>query len=159
MRELLKIDAPVFLVVSTTLGFFALLGLLFARDLPEGTKDILQVMLGGVLGQWTTIISYFFGSSSGSARKSDMLNDIAAGTGDGSGGTVTTKAKTVTEKTVTVDTTTPAASAWATGTPYKLGDLVTVGASKFRALADHTSAVTDEPGVGNDWSGIWERQA
>ena len=82
------------------MGFFALLGLLFARDIPEGTKDILQVMLGGVLGQWTTIISYFFGSSSGSARKSDMLNELAGtGTGDS---TVTSKTTTKTDRTTTV---------------------------------------------------------
>lgn len=96
----MKLNPPAFLVVSTTFGFFALLVLLFARELPEGTKDILQVMLGGVLGQWTTIISYFFGSSSGSARKSDMLNELAgSGTGDG---TIKTNVATKTEITKTV---------------------------------------------------------
>lgn len=80
----MKLNPSAFLVISTTLGFFALLALLFVKELPEGTKDILQVMLGGVLGQWATIISYFFGSSSGSARKTDMLNTLT-GTGDGTG--------------------------------------------------------------------------
>jgi drug/metabolite transporter (DMT)-like permease len=89
-----QINPPTFLVFSTTIGFFALLALLFVRDLPDGTKDILQVMLGGVLGQWTTIISYFFGSSSGSAKKTDMM----LGTGDGK---TTTQATIKTESTTT----------------------------------------------------------
>jgi hypothetical protein len=99
MKELLKVTPTGFLVATTTLGFFALLALLFFHNIPEGTKDILQVMLGGVLGQWTTIISYYFGSSSGSARKTDMINDM---TGTGNGGTVTTKTTANIAKVTTV---------------------------------------------------------
>jgi drug/metabolite transporter (DMT)-like permease len=96
-----QINPPTFLVFSTTIGFFALLALLFIRDLPDGTKDILQVMLGGVLGQWTTIISYFFGSSSGSAKKTDILSDMT-GTGDGTTKTTAT-VKTEISKTATTE--------------------------------------------------------
>lgn len=83
----LKWTLPGFLVVTTTLGFFALLALLFFYELPAVTKDILQVMLGGVLGQWTTIISYYFGSSH---RKGELLEKLTNGSngknGNGSNG-------------------------------------------------------------------------
>lgn len=102
----MKLNAPPFLVVTTTLGFFTILGLLFFKEIPEATKDILQVMLGGVAGQWTAIIQYHFGSSSGSHRKTDMLNELT-GTGDGNA-TVKTNATITTEKVTTVSPATPA---------------------------------------------------
>lgn len=151
-------NAPKFLIITTTIAAFGFLVMIFLLPVPNAVENVLYTLIGGVVAKWQSLVDYFFGSSSGSKAKSDTINEMA-GTGDGTG-TVTTKAKTTTEKTVTVDSTTaPAIPAWLTGTPYKLGDIVTVGTSKFRALADHTSAVTDEPGVGNDWSSIWERQA
>jgi hypothetical protein len=83
------------------MGFFTLLGLLFFMAIPEATKDILQVMLGAVATQWTAIIQYHFGSSSGSHRKTDMLNEL---TGAGDGNTkVTTNATITTEKVTKVE--------------------------------------------------------
>jgi hypothetical protein len=92
---------PQFLVVTTTAGFFSLLYMLFFVPLPEITKDILQVLLGAVAGQWTSIIQYHFGSSSGStALRTAMIGGLAT-TIDGPSVTKTTVAST-TEKTTTV---------------------------------------------------------
>src|SRR5688572_3659031 len=93
MKDLLKLNPPAFLVVSTTAGFFALVTLLFFRDIPEGTQDILYVLLGGVAGQWASIIQYHFGSSSGSAHKTTILDKIS-GTGDGGSSTTNATIKT-----------------------------------------------------------------
>lgn len=147
----------VFLVIAIVCGYFASIALITFATISDSRLAQVIGLITAIQNAFMLIVGYYFGSSSGSKAKSETINEMA-GTGDGTG-TTTTKAKTVTEKTVTVDTTTAAIPAWLTATPYKLGDLVTVGTSKYRALADHTSAVTDEPGVGNDWSGIWERQA
>lgn len=67
-------NVPRFLVVTTTLGFFTLIVLLYFKAFPAESKDILNVMLGVVGSAWTGIVGYYFGSSQGSARKTDMLN-------------------------------------------------------------------------------------
>lgn len=94
-----------FLCVSTTVGFFSLLVIVFLVPMPEQSRDILQVMLGVVGTQWASIVGYFYGSSAGSARKTDMLNDLT-GTGDGAGKTMTS-ATTKTEITKTISSETP----------------------------------------------------
>lgn len=68
------LDIPKFLVVSTTIGFFSMLGLIVLRPLPNESKDIINVMLGSVATAWGTIVMYHFGSSAGSAKKTDMMN-------------------------------------------------------------------------------------
>ncbi len=83
-------NIPLFLAISTTMGFFALLGDILFREIPSGSKDISFTMLGAVATAWGSLIQYFFGSSAGSARKTDML----ATTGTS---TTTTTADTKTE--------------------------------------------------------------
>lgn len=145
----------VFLVIAIVAGYFASIALITFANVSDGRLAQVIGLVTAIQNAFMLIVGYYFGSSAGSQRKTDMLND--PGTGDGTG-TVSTKEKTVTEKTVTVDTTVPGVLLWVTATAYKLGDVVTVGTQKYRALSNHTSAVTDEPGVGNDWSAIWERQ-
>ena len=68
-----------FLAVTITVGFFAVIGVLFYKtDIPSPVKDILLVMLGALLASWKEITGYFFGSSSGSARKDDQIAAAAA---------------------------------------------------------------------------------
>jgi len=70
---------PQFLVITTTAGFFSLLYMLFFVPLPEITKDILQVLLGAVAGQWASIVQYHFGSSSGARDlRAAMIGGMAA---------------------------------------------------------------------------------
>lgn len=73
MKELIKLNPQAFLVVTTTLGFFTLVIMLYFKAFPPESKDILNVMLGVVGAAWSGIVGYFFGSSQGSARKTDLL--------------------------------------------------------------------------------------
>ena len=102
MKELLKLNPQAFLVVTTTLGFFTLVLLMFfrIRELPDGIKDILQILLGVIAGQYNTIVQYFFGSSSGSSKKTDLMNTLS-GNGDG---TTTTRSTVKTETEIKSET-------------------------------------------------------
>ena len=72
-RLLDRLTLPVFLVTATTFGFFAMIGLLYFRVVPSDSKEIVFAMLGSVGSAWTGIIGYYFGSSSGSAKKTDIM--------------------------------------------------------------------------------------
>lgn len=52
---------------------FALLYFLVFNAIPQENKDILNIVIGAILGAFVTVISYFFGSSKGSADKNEML--------------------------------------------------------------------------------------
>ena len=68
-----EFNPATFLVISTTLGFFGLLGLLFFKAFPPESKEILNITLGSVGTAWLGIVSYHFASSAGSAKKTDAL--------------------------------------------------------------------------------------
>ncbi len=71
---------PKFLAFAVTFGFFGLLWLLAFRAVPESSKSILDVMVGSLGTAWIGIINYYFGSSSGSAAKTEILATQAAAT-------------------------------------------------------------------------------
>lgn len=66
--------------VQYSLGFFVvlcaagLIGLLLYVPIPADNKDIVNISLGTLLGSMVTIVGYFFGSSKGSAEKTELLN-------------------------------------------------------------------------------------
>lgn len=73
-REMAVRDSvPGTLAVFLTLGFFGLLGWMMYKAPPEGSRDILNIMLGSLGTGWVTMLAYYFGSSAGSARKDAML--------------------------------------------------------------------------------------
>lgn len=51
----------------------AVAALLFAEP-PSGARDAMLVLIGGISSAFGSVISYFFGSSTGSAQKTEMLN-------------------------------------------------------------------------------------
>jgi hypothetical protein len=55
-------------------GFFAILLVLMFVNVPVTAKDALLIMLGTLAGIVTSITAYYFGSSSGSARKSETID-------------------------------------------------------------------------------------
>ena len=67
-----------FLALGTTILTFALFYLVIfywtgKRDLQEGQKEVVIYILGVLSAIVTQIFSYYFGSSAGSAKKSEMI--------------------------------------------------------------------------------------
>jgi hypothetical protein len=64
---------PGALAVLVTLGFFGLLALSAFHTMPVSSEKILDVMTGSLGTAWIMIITYYFGSSAGSDRKTELL--------------------------------------------------------------------------------------
>lgn len=70
---------PPVLGLFVTGGFFGLLGLMAFHDLPPGNTQILNIMLGSLGAGFTGVLSYYFGSSRGSDKKTELLaNSVPA---------------------------------------------------------------------------------
>lgn len=57
-------------------GFFVLLIALVYTTVPETNKDLLNLVVGALIGSFATIVGYFFGSSSSSAKKDETISNI-----------------------------------------------------------------------------------
>lgn len=73
-REMtVKDHAPAAMAAFITLGFFGVLSFLLMHGMPEKGGEALLVMLGALGGAFISVVQYYFGSSSGSARKTELL--------------------------------------------------------------------------------------
>lgn len=72
-KQLTRVTLSVFLAVVTTIGFFLMLGLMFFHPIPEASRSVIEILFGAVATAFGTIIGYHFGSSSGSAKKTDAM--------------------------------------------------------------------------------------
>ena len=55
------------------IGFFALLYILIFTEIPEGNRDVLNLVIGSLIGSFTSVVAYYFGSSKGSADKNKLI--------------------------------------------------------------------------------------
>jgi len=67
--------AVVSAIVLVTFGIVMYSAL--TRSLPSGSETILNMLLGTLAAMSTSVVSYWVGSSVGSARKDDRLAQIA----------------------------------------------------------------------------------
>jgi len=61
-------------------GFFVLLYLLVSRTIPVENKDLLNLVVGALIGSFATVVGYFYGSSAGSAKKDEIIANQANNT-------------------------------------------------------------------------------
>ena len=61
------------LAVVIVAGFFVLCALLMWRPLPEGSSQAVYLLFGGLVGGFSTILQYFFGSSKENAKTTNLL--------------------------------------------------------------------------------------
>lgn len=76
-REIaVKDSMPLVLSLTVNLLFFGVVGFLMFRTVPPESKDIILLLLGALTAGWKDILGYYFGSSSGSARKDAIIHKL-----------------------------------------------------------------------------------
>jgi len=82
-REIaVKDKVPAILAFAITLGFFATLWFVFGHGVKTEARDMANIMVGTLGTAWVGVVTYYFGSSRGSDRKTEIL---AAGQQSGGG--------------------------------------------------------------------------
>jgi hypothetical protein len=77
-REIsVKDKLPAILAITITCGFFGVLVFMLMRGIPETGHDAMLLVIGALITAWTSVVTYYFGSSSGSAAKDKTISDIA----------------------------------------------------------------------------------
>lgn len=69
---------PQILAGVVTSGFFIILITMMTRELPTAAKDPALLLLGALSAAFGAVINYYFGSSSGSERKTRMLANASS---------------------------------------------------------------------------------
>lgn len=71
-------SAQVKLIMAIAILFFsfALIFVIILMTIPTEKRDIVMVILGFVSGLMTSIVSYYFGSSAGSHKKSEQIDTL-----------------------------------------------------------------------------------
>ena len=73
MQKEVKDWIPRALAVSVTLGYFSIIGYVLAMGLPINGSEVLLMLLGTLSAGWTGVMAFYFGSSSGSQKKDQMI--------------------------------------------------------------------------------------
>ena len=74
LREMtVKDNTPRNLAYGVTTGFFGILISMMFIEVPQASRDILNIMLGTLGASFSGVVGYYFGSTAGSKRKTDLL--------------------------------------------------------------------------------------
>lgn len=68
-KEILQYSFAALIVVS----FFVILGMLLFKKIPTENTETINLAIGALLTAFGTVVGYFFGSSAGSQRKTDII--------------------------------------------------------------------------------------
>lgn len=71
------------LAVLAMITFMVCLYLLFFKTIPAGSKDVLLIVAGALIVLVKDVYGYYFGSSEGSARKTELLSTAEPATAGG----------------------------------------------------------------------------
>lgn len=71
-----KDTTPRNLAYLYTGGYFVMMAALFKFGVPEESRDLLNTLIGILSAAEVGIITYYFGSSAGSAKKSEMMDKL-----------------------------------------------------------------------------------
>jgi len=69
----MKDNAPMIVLIITSIGFYGALAYIFTHGFPADAKDVLLMMLGPLGGAWLASVQFYVGSSSGSKIKTEMM--------------------------------------------------------------------------------------
>jgi hypothetical protein len=61
------------LATVVVIGFFGIVGALFFKAIPDGSKEVAYILFGTLSASFGSIMQYFFGSSKGSKEKTEMF--------------------------------------------------------------------------------------
>lgn len=57
------------------LATFTVIYVLIFNETPPGNSDLLKILLGALIAKFGDVVSYFYGSSAGSAKKTELMNN------------------------------------------------------------------------------------
>ena len=56
------------------IGFFSIIGIVFKLEMPQPNKDLGLIVIGALVAKFGDVVGYFYGSSKGSADKTELIN-------------------------------------------------------------------------------------
>ena len=74
MRDILKEAYMYILGALICAAFFVVVWLLIFNAVPVDNQTLLNIALGALIAKFGDVIAYFFGSSKGSADKTELMN-------------------------------------------------------------------------------------
>lgn len=76
MQAVTRSRIPALLASIITAGFLGILALMLTGTYRPTDNQALLILLGALAAGWGSVVNFYFGSSSGSAEKNTILNDV-----------------------------------------------------------------------------------
>ena len=65
--------APFVLAIILTTGYFTTLWYLLTHEIPEVSQRVIDVMIGNLTIVWSGSMAYFYSTTAGSSKKTELL--------------------------------------------------------------------------------------